>query len=83
MKDAYPELEVQRDFINKMVRLEEERFGATMTVGLKKWMNFYRKTPTLISGICATLRHLRTPIDLIFVVLNTTFPKVKKNTGLL
>ena len=36
MKDAYPELESQRDFIEKMVRLEEERFGATMTVGLNK-----------------------------------------------
>ncbi len=36
MKDAYPELEIQRDFIGKMVRLEEERFGNTMTVGLKK-----------------------------------------------
>ena len=36
MKDAYPELDVQREFIGKMVRLEEERFGATMTVGLKK-----------------------------------------------
>ena len=36
MKDAFPELEVQRDFIGKMVRLEEERFNNTMTVGLKK-----------------------------------------------
>jgi alanyl-tRNA synthetase len=36
MKDAYPELAVQKDFIDKMVRLEEERFGNTMTVGLKK-----------------------------------------------
>ena len=36
MKDAYPELDVQREFIGKMVRLEEERFGATMTVGLQK-----------------------------------------------
>ena len=36
MKDAYPELEIQRDFIGKMVRLEEERFGNTMMVGLKK-----------------------------------------------
>jgi alanyl-tRNA synthetase len=36
MKDAFPELELQREFIGKMVRLEEERFGATMTVGLKK-----------------------------------------------
>lgn len=36
MKDAYPELEIQREFIGKMVRLEEERFGNTLTVGLKK-----------------------------------------------
>ena len=36
MKDAFPELEVQREFIGKMVRLEEERFGNTLTVGLKK-----------------------------------------------
>ncbi len=36
MKEAYPELDVQKDFIDKMVRLEEERFGNTMTVGLKK-----------------------------------------------
>ncbi len=36
MREAYPELEVQREFIGKMVRLEEERFGNTLTVGLKK-----------------------------------------------
>jgi alanyl-tRNA synthetase len=36
MGDAYPELEAQRSFIEKMVRFEEERFGATLTVGLKK-----------------------------------------------
>ena len=35
MKEAYPELETQREFIGKMVRLEEERFGNTVTVGLK------------------------------------------------
>ena len=33
---AFPELETQRDFIGKMVRLEEERFGNTVTVGLSK-----------------------------------------------
>jgi alanyl-tRNA synthetase len=33
---AFPELEAQRDFIGKMVRLEEERFGNTVTVGLSK-----------------------------------------------
>jgi alanyl-tRNA synthetase len=36
MKGAYPELEAGRGFIEKMVRLEEERFKNTLTVGLKK-----------------------------------------------
>ena len=36
MKEAYPELEAHREFIEKMVRLEEERFGSTLTVGLNK-----------------------------------------------
>src|SRR5256885_15139885 len=36
MNGAFPELEIQRDFIGKMVRLEEERFGNTVTVGLAK-----------------------------------------------
>ena len=36
MREAYPELEAQREFIGKMVRLEEERFGTTLTVGLGK-----------------------------------------------
>lgn len=36
MKEAYPELETHRDFIEKMVGLEEERFRSTLTVGLNK-----------------------------------------------
>src|SRR3954451_12189228 len=32
MKSAYPELEIQRDFIGKMVRIEEERFSNTVSV---------------------------------------------------
>ncbi len=36
MHGAFPELAVQREFIGKMVRLEEDRFGNTMTVGLGK-----------------------------------------------
>lgn len=36
MGDAYPELESHREFIKKMVRLEEERFGSTLTLGLQK-----------------------------------------------
>ncbi len=43
MKDAFPELETQREFIGKMVRLEEERFANTMTVGLKKLDEFFAK----------------------------------------
>jgi len=34
MNSAFPELETQREFIAKMVRLEEERFANTVTVGL-------------------------------------------------
>src|SRR5438132_13645074 len=37
MGEAYPELEAHCEFIDKMVRLEEERFGSTLTVGLRKW----------------------------------------------
>ncbi len=36
MGEAYPELESHREFIDKMVRLEEERFGHTLTVGLQR-----------------------------------------------
>jgi alanyl-tRNA synthetase len=36
MGEAYPELEASREFIEKMVKSEEERFGSTMTVGLDK-----------------------------------------------
>lgn len=37
MHGAFPELETQREFIGKMVRLEEERFGNTVTVGLTRF----------------------------------------------
>ena len=36
MRDAYPELEASRDFISRMVTLEEERFSSTLTMGLQK-----------------------------------------------
>jgi alanyl-tRNA synthetase len=45
MKEAYPELETQRDFINKMVRLEEERFGSTLIVGLQKLEELFAVAP--------------------------------------
>jgi len=45
MGETYPELESHRDFIEKMVRLEEERFGSTLTVGLQKLEELFAKTP--------------------------------------
>jgi alanyl-tRNA synthetase len=36
MGEAYPELEASRSLIEKIVRLEEQRFGTTLTVGLQK-----------------------------------------------
>ncbi len=44
MGAAYPELEASRKFIEKMVRLEEERFGSTMTVGLQKLDGLFVKS---------------------------------------
>jgi alanyl-tRNA synthetase len=44
MGEAFPELEAHRDFIDKMVRLEEERFGSTLTVGLQKLEDTFAKT---------------------------------------
>src|SRR5205814_3784480 len=43
MGEAFPELEAQHDFIEKMVRLEEERFGSTLTVGLQKLEELFAK----------------------------------------
>ncbi len=46
MHGAYPELETQREFISKMVRIEEKRFGNTLTIGLER---FEEETMELIS----------------------------------
>jgi alanyl-tRNA synthetase len=45
MGEAYPELEAHRDFIGKMVRLEEERFGSTLTIGLQKLDELFGTSP--------------------------------------
>jgi alanyl-tRNA synthetase len=45
MREAYPELEASRDFIERMVRLEEERFGSTLTTGLQKLESLFASTP--------------------------------------
>jgi alanyl-tRNA synthetase len=72
MGGAYPELISHRDFIAKMVRLEEERFGSTLTVGLQKLDEVFGKT----KGVQPSYRDLAklydtfgTPRDLIRVSL--------------
>src|SRR5215467_2871175 len=52
MREAYPELEAQREFIGKMVRLEEERFGNTVTIGLGKLNELFgRKSFTYLLSL--------------------------------
>ena len=78
MKDAYPELAVQKDFIDKMVRLEEERFGNTLTVGLRKLDDLInssfseeRKESVVATSELAKLYDtFGTPIDLMYVILS-------------
>jgi alanyl-tRNA synthetase len=92
MGRAYPELETQREFIEKMVKLEEERFGATMTVGLQKLDellegNDFEPEPGRSPGSIPTNELAKlydtfgTPIDLMYVVLNSTHPKTSAASG--
>src|SRR5437763_8248187 len=69
MREAYPELEASREFIERMVRLEEERFGSTLTTGLQKLESLFASTP---EGQMPSMRDLArlydtfgTPRDLI------------------
>ncbi|MCC6327654.1 MAG: hypothetical protein IT174_04000 [Acidobacteria bacterium] len=70
---AFPELDTQRDFIGKMVRLEESRFGNTVTVGLGKLneLNVSKDTPEedLFVQIAKLYDTFGTPRDLIRVFL--------------
>ncbi|HEX8502970.1 MAG TPA: alanine--tRNA ligase [Pyrinomonadaceae bacterium] len=73
MKDAYPELETSREFIGRMVKLEEERFGSTLTVGLQKLEALFASTSEGEVPAYAELARLYdtfgTPRDLIRVGL--------------
>src|SRR5688572_24142139 len=72
MKDSYPELEAQRDFIQKMVRLEEDRFRSTLTVGLNKLDELFASTKGAMPEYKALARlydTFGTPRDLIRVSL--------------
>ena len=73
MGDAYPELESHRRFIERMVKLEEERFGSTLTVGLQKLDDVFantgsNKTPNFIE-LARLYDTFGTPRDLIRVSL--------------
>ncbi len=70
MNSAFPELEAQRDFIEKMVRLEEERFGSTMSVGLNKLDELFSSTATAMPSskqLAQLYDTFGTPRDLIRV----------------
>jgi alanyl-tRNA synthetase len=73
MKSAYPELEQQKDFIDKMVQLEEHRFGNTLRIAIQKLTELTEE----YGGINYPLEELAklkdtfgTPTDLIYVFLN-------------
>jgi alanyl-tRNA synthetase len=78
MREAYPELEAQRGFIEKMVRFEEERFGNTLTVGLKKLEELIRVSRDKNTGesyvpaveLAKLYDTFGTPIDLMYVILS-------------
>src|SRR5438132_420644 len=72
MSAAYPELETHRDFIDKMVKLEEERFGATLTVGLQKLDELFAKSDRTVppyTDLARLYDTFGTPRDLIRVSL--------------
>lgn len=74
MHAAFPELETQRNFIGKMVRLEEERFANTVTVGLGRLTELgiskdSVKTDELFVSIARLYDTFGTPRDLIRVYL--------------
>jgi alanyl-tRNA synthetase len=73
MKEAYPELENQRDFIGKMVQLEETRFVNTLTVGLKKLDELTEEFGGVnypVNELARLKDTFGTPIDLMYVYLN-------------
>jgi len=72
MQDAFPELQTHREFIEKMVGLEEERFRSTLTVGLNKLDELFGSTKGAMPEYKALARlydTFGTPRDLIRVGL--------------
>src|SRR3989441_4603228 len=75
MGEAYPELETLREFIENIVKLEEERFGSTLTAGLQKLDELLNKFPG--DGVIPAVELARiydtfgVPRDLIRISLST------------
>ena len=76
MGEAYPELLSHGEFIDKMVRLEEERFGSTLTVGLQKLDDLIEKNRQSGGEVRVPSTELAklydtfgTPVDLMYVIL--------------
>lgn len=89
MHEAFPELEAQREFIGKMVRLEEERFGNTLSVGLEKlksWIEENMPVPfdgfTLPFEMNSFAKFYDTygiPADLIYVVVESRVSEINQS----
>ncbi|MGH9881512.1 MAG: alanine--tRNA ligase, partial [Pyrinomonadaceae bacterium] len=81
MHEAYPELEASRDFIERMVRLEEERFGSTLSAGLQKLDDLFNKTSESLPEFTDLARLYDTfgiPRDLIRVSLEERGAKIEE-----
>jgi alanyl-tRNA synthetase len=82
MKEMYPELETHREFIEKMVSLEEERFRSTLTVGLNKLDELFSSTKGAMPEFKALARlydTFGTPRDLIRVGLEERGFAIEEN----
>jgi alanyl-tRNA synthetase len=82
MNEAYPELETHRGFLERMVKLEEERFGSTLTTGLQKLEALFATVPR---GVIPDFKELArlydtygTPRDLICVGLEERLFRVNE-----
>jgi alanyl-tRNA synthetase len=83
--EAFPELGIQREFIQKMVRLEEERFGTTLTVGLNKLDELFATTQRTMPDFKQLARLYDTfgiPRDLIRVALKNAASKSARTNSM-
>ncbi|MGA9995686.1 MAG: alanine--tRNA ligase, partial [Pyrinomonadaceae bacterium] len=83
MRETYPELDTSREFIERMVKLEEERFSSTLTIGLQKLDALFSSIPEDTMPDYKELARLYdtfgTPRDLIRVSLEERGFEVEEN----